>query len=74
MALASLELTPAEIDALLVVVRGRLAELERNLQQVEEAEGMDATKFNARRLLLPQIEGYQDLALKLEAAARDARR
>lgn len=68
------ELTREEIELALTAVRARLVELERALQNVEEGEGMDSTKFNARRMLEPQIEAHTDLVLKLEGGAKEARR
>lgn len=71
--LASVELSRDEIDAVLPIVRARLAELERALQNLEETEGLDAQKWQQRRAVLPVIERTQDVVVKLEAALAELR-
>lgn len=70
----TLEVTHAEAVTLLSLVRGRLAELERMAQNLEEGEGMDLPRHNALKTLRPQLEGLGDLALKLEGAAHELER
>lgn len=69
--LSTVELTPAETHALLALVRTRLAEVERMVQNLEEGEGMDLERHNALKLLRGQAEGWQDLAMKLDGVARE---
>lgn len=69
--LAAVELTHAEALTLVGLVQGRLADLERVMQNLEEGEGMDLQRHNALRTLRPQVEALQDLLLKLEGAAKD---
>lgn len=69
--LASLELDHAEALTLLALVHGRLAEMERMIQNMEEGEGMDLQRHAALKTLRPQSEALQILVLKLEGAVRE---
>ncbi len=68
----NVELTRDELSALLVHARMQLAELERADGVLDEEEGESVTKWNVRRTLAPQLDLFRDLALKMEAAAREA--
>ncbi|HLE96655.1 MAG TPA: hypothetical protein VI997_04725 [Candidatus Thermoplasmatota archaeon] len=70
MSFLSVELTRDEVLELLRLAKARHFEVERMLLNLEETEGLDATKWQARRTLVAQSELAQDLVLKLEAAAR----
>jgi hypothetical protein len=65
------ELSREEVATLLRLVRAHRAELERALTNLEETEGLDATKFRLRRELVPAIERADDLVVKLEAAEKE---
>lgn len=71
MALVTVELTHAEVVSLLALVRGRQAEVERMVQNLEEGEGMDLQRHNALKTMRPQQEALDDLVMKLEGAARE---
>lgn len=71
MPLATVELSHAEIVALLGLVRGRQAEVDRMIQNLEEGEGMDLQRHNALKTMRPQAAALEDLILKLEGAARE---
>lgn len=71
--LATVELTLAEIQTLLMHVQTQHAELDRALGGLEEEEGESVTKWNLKRTLAPQVELYADLVTKLDAAARELR-
>lgn len=72
--LASVELSRAEALALLGLVQGRLLEVERMVQNLEEGEGMDLQRHNALKTMRPQLDALQDLVLKLEGALRELER
>ncbi|HEX2022907.1 MAG TPA: hypothetical protein VHH36_09330 [Candidatus Thermoplasmatota archaeon] len=74
MHLQSVELTREETSLLLALVRARHADLDRAAQNLEEGEGMDLQRHNALKTLRPQLEGLEDLILKLEGAAAGFRR
>lgn len=69
--LATVELTRAEAVTMLALVRGRLLEVEQMMRNMEEGEGMDATRYNALRTMRPQAQALEDLVLKLEGAVRE---
>ena len=69
--LAKVELTRAEAVTTLALVRNRLAEVDQMLRNMEEGEGMDATRYNALRTMRPQAQALEDLVLKLEGAVRE---
>lgn len=73
MPLATLELDAAEAMTLLQLVRTRLTDMERIVQNLEEGEGMDLQRHNALKSVRPQVEHLEMLALKLEGATRDLR-
>lgn len=73
MTLARVDLTREEASVLLGLAQARLLDMERMVQNLEEGEGMDLQRHNALKTLRPQVEGLQDLVLKLEGALRDAR-
>lgn len=50
------------------MVKARHAELERMLRNVEETEGLDATKHRLRKELTTQVETVEDILVKVEAA------
>lgn len=68
--MAVLEVTPAEAQELARLVRARHMELERMLRNVEETEGLDATKYRVRKELTAAVETIQDLLVKVEDAAK----
>jgi hypothetical protein len=68
---ATIELDRQEVLALLALVRARAAEVERMVQNMEEAEGMDLQRHNALKLARPQLETLELLILKLEGAGRE---
>jgi len=70
--LAQVELTKEETVALLSLAKGRMAEVERMIQGMEEGEGMDLQRHNALKAARRQLETMTDLVLKLEGAAREA--
>jgi hypothetical protein len=72
--LATVELSLSEAITLLGLVQGRMLEVERMVQNLEEGEGMDLQRHNALRTLRPQAEALQDLVLKLEGAAKELER
>lgn len=71
MPVATVELTHSEAVTLLALVRGRQAEMDRMVQNLEEGEGMDLPRHNALKTLRPQLEALEDLVLKLEGAAHE---
>ena len=73
-ALATVEVSHAEALTLLALVQGRLLEVERMVQNLEEGEGMDLQRHNALRTLRPQADALQDLVLKLEGAVKELER
>lgn len=73
-ALATVELALPEATILLTIVSSRMMEMERMIQNLEEAEGMDAERWRALRQLKAEREHYETLTVKLEAAARELRR
>lgn len=74
MTLAKMEIDAQEAMALLQLVRTRVTDLERIVQNIEEGEGMDLQRHNALKATRPQIEMLEVLALKLTAALNDASR
>ena len=70
MPFVSVEFTPEELRELQRLVKGRLFEVERMLQNVEETEGLDATKYRLRKELGAQVDLAQDLLVKVEAGLR----
>ena len=72
--LASVEVSLPEILTLQGLVQGRLLEVERMMQGLEEGEGMDLQRHNALKTLRPQAEALTDLVLKLEGAAKELER
>ena len=74
MTLAQIELDAQEAMALLQLVRTRVADLERIVQNLEEGEGMDLQRHNALKSTRPQIEMLEVLALKLTSAVNDLSR
>lgn len=70
---ATIEIDAQETLALLTLVRGRLAEVERMIEGMEEGEGMDLQRHNAIKTMRPQAELLQGLALKLDGASRELR-
>lgn len=73
MPLATVELDAQELLALLQLVRGRHAEVERMIQGMEEGEGMDLQRHNAIRTMRPQLELLEGLVLKIEGAGKGLR-
>lgn len=71
MPLANVELDAMEAMTLLQLVRTRLADMERIVQNLEEGEGMDLQRHNALRSMRPQIELLDILAIKLAGAAKE---
>lgn len=71
MRLAKVELDAHEAMALLQLVRARLTDMERIVQNLEEGEGMDLQRHNALKGVRPQIELLEILALKLEGAGKE---
>lgn len=71
MATTTVDLDRQETYALLALVRTRLAEVERMVQGMEEAEGMDLQRHNAIKAARPQIDLLETLAMKLEGAGRE---
>ena len=69
--LATVEFTRAEAVMTLGLVRGRLLEVEQMMHNMEEGEGMDASRYNALRTMRPQAQALEDLVLKLEGAVRE---
>lgn len=74
MKLATVELDTQEVMALLHFARSRLMEIERMIDGLEEAEGMDLQRHNAIKTMRPQAELVEMLVLKLEGAAKDLER
>ena len=74
MALAKLEIDAQEAMALLQLVRTRVTDLERIVQNIEEGEGMDLQRHNALKSTRPQIEMLEVLSLKLTGALNDLSR
>ena len=70
-ALAAVELDAREVLTLLTLVKGRMLELERMVQNLEEGEGMDLERHNALKTLRPQVQAFEDLTLKLDGALRE---
>lgn len=71
MSLVTVQLTYAEVVSLLALVRGRQAEVDRMVQNLEEGEGMDLQRHNALKTMRPQQAALEDLVLKLEGAAHE---
>lgn len=71
MTLATVELDATEALTLLQLVRTRLVDLERIVQNIEEGEGMDLQRHNALKSVRPQIDLLEVLALKLTGAAKE---
>lgn len=71
--MVNVELTADEVNVVLSLVRARHAEVQRMIQNMEEGEGMDSVRHNALRTMRPQAEALEDLLLKLEGAAQDAK-
>lgn len=71
MPLTTVELDPQETMQLLHLVRTRLMDVDRMIQGMEEAEGMDLQRHNAIKTMRPQAELLEGLVLKLEGAARE---
>lgn len=71
MALATVELDAQETMATLHLVRARLLEVERMIQNMEEGEGMDLQRHNALKTIRPQAELLEGIVLKLEGASRE---
>lgn len=69
--LGVVELSRVEALTLLALVQGRMLEMERMVQNLEEGEGMDLQRHNALRTLRPQVEALQDLTLKLEGCVKE---
>lgn len=65
-----IDVTPADVQLLVRLARAHHGELERMLRNVEESEGLDATKWQVRRKLTAEIEAAEDVLVKLEAAAK----
>lgn len=68
MEFVALELTRPELQELHRLVKARHVEIERMLRNVEETEGLDATKHRLRKELTAQVDVVQDLVVKVEAA------
>jgi hypothetical protein len=71
MATTTVELDRQEAATLLALVRARAAEVERMVQNMEEAEGMDLQRHNALKATRPQVDLLQTLTMKLEGAAKE---
>lgn len=71
MATVSVELDRQEVVALLALVRARAAEVDRMVQGMEEAEGMDLQRHNALKAARPQQDLLETLTLKLEGAGKE---
>ena len=71
MRLAKVELDAQEAMALLQLVRTRLTDLERIVQNLEEGEGMDLQRHNSLKTVRPQLELLEMLSLKLQGAATE---
>lgn len=68
MSFVQVEFSPAELRELQRLVKARHVEIERMLRNVEETEGLDATKHRLRKELSAQIDLVQDVLVKVEAA------
>ncbi|GEM_PF-6413811 len=71
MATVAVEVDRQEAGVLLALVRARLAEVERMVQNLEEAEGMDLQRHNAIKTARPQLDLLEILVMKLEGAGRE---
>ncbi|HUR67658.1 MAG TPA: hypothetical protein VM370_00300 [Candidatus Thermoplasmatota archaeon] len=71
MPLTTVELDPQETMTLLHLARARLMEVERMIDGLEEADGMDLPRHNAIKTMRPQAELLETLVLKLEGAAKE---
>lgn len=71
MPLAKVELDATEALTLLQLVRTRLVDLERIVQNLEEGEGMDLQRHNALKSMRPQIELLETLTIKLAGATNE---
>lgn len=71
MPLALVELDVQETMTLLHLARARLMEIERMIDGLEEADGMDLPRHNAIKTMRPQAELVETLVLKLEGAAKE---
>lgn len=67
----AVELTREELSFLLAHTQTQYAELSRALENLADEEGESVTKWNLTRSLRKQVEVLQDLAVKLEGAARE---
>lgn len=67
----AVELTREELSFLLAHTQTQYAELSRALENLADEEGESVTKWNLTRGLRKQVEVLQDLAVKLEGAARE---
>lgn len=74
MSTTTVEVDEGEARTLLALVRSRMADLERMIQNLEEGEGMDLQRHNALKTLRPQLEDLELLALKLEGAGKELAR
>lgn len=68
MSFVQVEFSPAELRELQRLVKARHMEIERMLRNVEETEGLDATKHRLRKELSAQVDLVQDVLVKVEAA------
>jgi hypothetical protein len=71
MVLVTIQLDSQETMALLQLARARLMEIERMIDGLEEAEGMDLPRHNAIKTMRPQADLVETIVLKLEGAAKD---
>ena len=69
--LAKIELDATEALTLLQLVRTRLVDLERFVQNLEEGEGMDLQRHNALKSMRPQVELLETLTIKLAGATNE---